>query len=420
MKYNSRIKRLSYTWGGTLLTSSMPLLGYVSIVGSIPGGTQLARALSSQSMGDTLAQLHAAMLLEGTKKYTKQELQVALDTIGASLSFSATPNRLQFVARVHTDYLDKLFALITECITQSTFKESEFITLRGRVESDLALEAQDTRAQAGIHLSQALYAEGHPLRGDSTEESRQAIHALSRESIVQYHARAISRESLIVSVVGDVQMVNLSSIIEKHCIKLPSLVVAPASYEVARGHAKTYIQTPIRDKSSVDYMLGITTGITSNHKDYPALVLGLQILGNKSGFTGRLMKEVREKQGLTYGVYAYPSGFSIADGHVIVWATFAPELLEKGRASIRSQIKKILTSGIDDDEFKKHRAMFVSQSIVACVETVVQGKPISHLDTFPQRILKLTKREVEGVLKKYLILDKVTESACGPFPDTQG
>ncbi|MDB5188327.1 MAG: peptidase domain protein [Candidatus Kaiserbacteria bacterium] len=416
---------MSYKWGGTLLTSKMPLVGYVSIVGSIAGGSQLARSFASQSMGDTLAELHAAMLLEGTKKHTKQELQVALDTIGASLSFSATANRLQFVARVHTDYLDALFALIAECLTVSTFEEKEFVTLCGRTESDLALESQDTRAQAAIHLSRTLYSPGHPLRSDSTDEARQAIQTLTRDTLVQYHTHAISRESLIVSVVGDVQMVPISTIIEKHCSKLASTAIKPAIYEKAVDHHKEYIQTPIMDKSSVDYMLGITTGITSDHADYPALVLGLQILGNRSGFTGRLMKEIREKQGLTYGIYAYPSGFSIADGYITIWATFAPQLLEKGRAAIHSQIKKIRTRGIDSEEFKKHRAMFVAQSIVACVdsmslartahEIVVQGKPIAYLDQFPQRILKLTKREVEAALKKYLLLDAATESVCGSF-----
>jgi zinc protease len=172
-------------------------------------------------------------------------------------------------------------------------------------------------------------------------------------------------------------------------------------------------------------MVGLSTGITSDHKEYAALLLGLQILGNPGGFTGRLMTTVREQEGLTYGVYAYLSGFtSEIDGYINIWGTFAPQLFEQGRDAMLREIRKIVEQGATQEEVRKHRELYVARSRVqlansgaiarAAHEVVAQGYSVERLDAFPQKVLRLTAKEVNAVLKKYLRPDGLSESAAGP------
>ncbi|HEV8666278.1 MAG TPA: hypothetical protein VN665_00305, partial [Candidatus Paceibacterota bacterium] len=130
--------------------------------------------------------------------------------------------------------------------------------------------------------------------------------------------------------------------------------------------------------------------------------------------------------GLTYGVYAYLAGMrATTDGYLYIWATFAPQLFEKGKKSIRRQVDLLLKEGVNDEEIKKHRDLYVARQQVqlsnsgafarAAHDTVVDGKKLSYLDGFPEKILKLNAKEVNAALKKYLIVKKLSEAAAGTF-----
>jgi zinc protease len=434
MSYKSRIKETRLQGGGKALFAAFPAHGEISITGSVAGGAHLAQGFLCEGIeecmfsGDVLADMHALMLLEGTTKHTKHNIQIMLDSIGASLSFSADKCRLVFHARVRAVHAGKLLALISECLREPTFPKEEIRHLKARMNAELSLEAQNTRAQAGINLSRILFSQRHPNRQEDTAHSKIAVDKMTRKDLFAYHTNAIDGRSLVVSIAGDIARDQAVALIEKHFAALPAMTLPLAAYSAAKVMPKEQVFASIADKASIDYMLGLATGITNDHSDYPALVLGLQILGNRSGFTGRLMKTVREEEGLTYGVYSYPGGFSYGtDGYASVWATFAPELFEKGRAAIMREINKIIEEGPTANEVKRHAAMYEARSRVLCANSselsrvahdiAVEGRRPSYLDEFPQRILKLTKSQVHKALKKYLIIKNLSESAAGPIQE---
>ncbi|HEY5383192.1 MAG TPA: insulinase family protein, partial [Candidatus Paceibacterota bacterium] len=223
---------------------------------------------------------------------------------------------------------------------------------------------------------------------------------------------------------GDVTLLKVAAMVEK-CFKglSQSAPIFPSYKKAAPTHSKK-VRVSIPNKASIDYMLGIATGITEKHKDYAPLLLGVQVLGNR-GFASRLMTTVREEEGLTYGVYGYLAGFeNTADGFICIWATFAPELFQKGRASIMRQVKLIVERGVTEEEVQKHRELFEARSrvqlsnsgafAVAAHSVIVEGQKLSYLDEFPKKILKLKAGEVNRALKKYLLLDQLSEAAAGP------
>ena len=137
------------------------------------------------------------------------------------------------------------------------------------------------------------------------------------------------------------------------------------------------------------------------------------------------MSTVREAEGLTYGAYTYLSGFyHDTDGYLNIWSNFAPELFEKGRVALIREVKRIVEEGVGEEETRKHRERFdaafrvrLSNSAAlasAAHNALADHKPLSHLDTFPARIRKLTASDVNRVLRKYLIPAKLSESTAGP------
>ncbi len=417
MSYASRIKVRKIPSGGTALYCAFPSHGMFSVVGSITGGGRLAG-------DDMLANIHASMLLDGTKEHSKTAIQEQLDACGASLSFAVERDRLTFSVHVRNAFAKKTLALAAEALISPSFPKAELEYLKERMRASLSLEAQDTRTQASINLSRILFKPGHPNYQMSTAESLAALEGITRDALLAYHARAISRRTLVVAGSGDMKPLEAFSMLEKAFSKLPDPEIALPAFEASQPIPPQSSSVTIADKASIDYMIGIATGITRNHTEYPAFVLGLQILGNRSGFTGRLMQTVREIEGLTYGAYAYPAGFSNADGYVNVWATFAPALFARGKAALMREITKIVTEGATPEDVKKHQRMFEARSRVtlsnsgdlarAAHDVIISGNKPSYLDEFPQTILKLTPRQVNDALKKYLLLDRLSDSAAGP------
>lgn len=408
-----------HAWGGETLFTPFPSHGDISIYGSIVGGERVAEH-------QELAYIHALMLLEGTRKRSKKDIQEFLDTLGASLHFGVTADRLVFSARVRAKHADKMCALIAEILKDATFPTKELETLKSRRSAELALEAQNTRMQAGILLARSLYTETHPNWENTTEESALALASITRKELQGYHAYIAGKDSLIMSIAGDIAKTKALALTEKYFRTVPigTPILPPITAE--QTHRPSHHTTQIPEKVSIDYIAGITTGIDKNHADYAALMLGVQILGNRSGFTGRLMKRVREQEGLTYGVYSYLAGFeNSVDGYVMAWATFAPELFKKGRSAVLREIRLIVEKGVTSFEVTKHKTMYEARSRVSCTnstelaraahDVVAGGHRPSFLDTFPKHVLSLTPSQVNKALKKYLLPDLLTEVAAGPI-----
>jgi zinc protease len=146
--YSKRITEKTFSWGGKALATAFPAFGSVSVVGSVAAG--------AYNIGhDELATVHALMLLEGTKTHNKKDIQILLDSMGASLSFYVTGQRLGFAARAQAKYVPQMLALVAEVLSEPTFPQEELDFLKKREEANLTLAAQNTRGVANTLLAKS-------------------------------------------------------------------------------------------------------------------------------------------------------------------------------------------------------------------------------------------------------------------------
>ena len=415
--YRKLIKEKKFPWGGRVLVAKFPAHGAVSLVGSIAGGS---RAAGSEELSD----VHAQMLLEGTSKRDKRAIQVALDEMGASLEFSASASRLVWSGRVLAHNLPRLLALIGEILLEPAFPESELAILKSRELADLAHEAQETREQASIALSRMLFKKGHPNFSETTNESRSTLKNITKRSLETLHARMLGRRSLVLSVAGDISAARVFALAQKHFSDLPDWTAALKKPPAPPPAKEGYKPVPVAHKANIDYYAGIATGLTSDHHDYIPLMLGVNVLGIP-GFAGRMMRTIREREGLTYGVYAYLSGFERrVDGAITIWGTFAPELYQRGRSAIRREAELIAKRGVSEEDAEKFRNLIFNKTRVQLSDSMAlaraahgvaaEGRSLSYLDEFPRKVLKTTRTQINAALKKYLKPEKFAEAAAGP------
>ncbi|MFT6536015.1 MAG: zinc protease, partial [Loktanella salsilacus] len=140
----------------------------------------------------------------------------------------------------------------------------------------------------------------HPY-GSSLDGTVDSVTALTRDDIVTAHANALTRDRLYVGAVGDITADELGTMLDDMLGDLPATGPAlPADAEFALQGGTTVI--PYDTPQSV--ALFGHAGIERDDPDYFAAYILNEALG-AGGFESRLMQEVREKRGLTYGISTF-------------------------------------------------------------------------------------------------------------------
>jgi len=180
----------------------------------------------------------------------------------------------------------------------------------------------------------------------------------------------------------------------------------------------------IADKTSVSVVLGQASSLQYKAPDYQALRLGTAILG--SGFTGRLMANVRDKEGLTYDVGARLGNDMFQTGDWKITASFAPAMLDQGIASTRRQLALWYDRGVTADEVEARKSSLIGSFKVdlatsdgmagALLTTVNRGYGINWLDDFPVHVKALTLEQVNAAIRKYLKPDQMILVKAGTLP----
>src|SRR5690606_13623939 len=159
------------------------------------------------------------------------------------------------------------------------------------------------------------------------------------EEVREFHRRHYGPEHMTLVFVGDVDIDTIRTQVARAFDGWKGGVAVRRATSPARAPDKAQdLAVQVPGKASVSVMIGQPTGLACNHPDAQALRVATAILG--SGFTGRLMGAVRDREGLTYGIGASVGDDTFNDGTWSITATFAPELLEKGIASTRRELLK--------------------------------------------------------------------------------
>ena len=131
----------------------------------------------------------------------------------------------------------------------------------------------------------------------------------------------------------------------------------------AGPYAGRVVTLPLQGKTSATMLMGCASAISPSDDNALPLSLAVDALGG--GFTSRLMAEVREKQGLTYGINA---GSSLSDPHTTttyVVGTFAPSLLERGVKLSRDLVRDWRDNGITQEELDVAKSRAIGSANVA-------------------------------------------------------
>jgi zinc protease len=377
----------------------------VTIRGSLPAGDALAG-------GDNAAvpTLTGMLLDKGTTKNDRFAIAAKLESVGATISFSVQTQMLEISAKCLKKDMPLVLGLIAEQLRTPALAAEELAKQKKQFAGMLQRQLEDTNFRAGDAFTRAVYPVGHPNRNPSPEELLAAIESAKLEEVVAFHKKHYGPASFTLVATGDLDIPSLQREIGQAFAGWTGGVSVPRAPKATGTDTAKAQDVFMPGKTSVSVVMGQPSGLKYSDPDYQAFRLATAILG--SGFTGRLMANVRDKEGLTYGIGSSLSGDTFTDGDWRMTATFAPTLLDKGIASAKRQLTTWFENGVTPDEVERRKTNLIGTFEVGLatsggvannlLSTVHRGYDLGWLDRYASTLNALTTEQVNAAIKKYL------------------
>lgn len=375
----------------------------------------------------TISSLTAGMLDKGTSNMSREELKDALDNLQASVSISGFPQLTSISIQCSRPQLNATLELVAQMLKSPAFSADEFEKLKREKVS--IIESQKTEPQfKAIKTLQGYlspYPKDDPRYVPGFEEEIQWIKAVELDEIKRFHRDFFGASHARMSMVGDFDLTETQDLVEKLFGKWES----PQIYEEIPLELSELpifnqnLQTP--DKANA-FFFGIQQfDFDPESKDHPAMQLGFFMLG--SGFQSRLVKRIREKEGLSYGV---GGNFNASPKHKIgtfsSFAIYAPENVEKLEKAFKEEIEKVTSEGFTEEEVEEAKGAWRQMRDVNQLnqDDFISRRLNQYLgydrDLFwdkklADEIEKLNASKVNQTIRKYLDGNKIHIVKAGDF-----
>ncbi|GAB3392619.1 M16 family metallopeptidase [Massilia agri] len=265
-----------------------------------------------------VANLMARMLTQGTAKKTPEELEEAIQQLGAAINVSARSEDVRISVTTLARNFDATLDLVEEILLQPRWDENEFALIKQSVLSQIRQQDADPNALAAINFNKLIYAKDD-LRSRNILGTAATVNAITIEDLKAWYRANLSPSVARMHVVGALPKASVTRALadlgrdwKAKPVSLPA--ATPASIGAA---GKVYFVDVPDAKQSV-LRIGYRALAATDADYYPATVANY-ILGG-GGFASRLTQQLREGKGYTYGINSSFSGsqsagpFTIASG----------------------------------------------------------------------------------------------------------
>lgn len=358
-----------------------------------------------------LSELTNRMLLRGTKRRGRAELEEAIEALGTELFTSTQRYAVGLGATVLDRHLPAFVALLNEVILEPALDDGEVEKVKREMLAEVAADLDDDGSVAGVWFRRLLF-EGHPF-GHGTHGKRDELAHLTLADVQAHYKRTYTQARLVISAAGKVDRAHLATLLEPLRYGMPEgdpldwtgfpSVPAPQGVRVA------LIDKP--DRSQGQILVGHPS-LDAADPDWAALHVAFVAFGGT--FTARLMQEVRVKRGLSYGAYARLATDRVG-GYVSLSAAPEAKDIPQTLALLIGEYRRFVTEGLTADEvafargYLRNAWTFTEETAGARAaqqtQAVLLGRPQDYPLKWPALLEGLTVEAVADAVKRRLSAD---------------
>lgn len=387
----------------------------INLSGQINAGTEFD---GNQKAG--LANLTAINLMNGTQTKNALTLAKTLEDRGAGLSFSASREGVSVSGEGLSANLPILIQTLADVLQNATFPADQLELSRQRDLTSLKIQLDDPRGLGRQVFQQAIYPENHPFHSFPTAESLKSI---TRDDLLGFYQTHYRPDGTTIALVGDFDPVQVKALLNQSFGKWQNTGKPPVLKisSVPFPQTLTRLNKVIPGKTEAVTYIGYNGISRKDPRYYAALVLN-QILGGDT-LSSRLGTEVRDRQGLTYGIY---SGFAagINPGPFLIQMQTAPGDTQKAIASTLALLKQLREQGVTEAELNTAKRSITNSYPVdlanpsdvssIILENAVLGLSRSEIREFPQQIQAVTMAQIQKVIENLIKPEDLVIVTAGP------
>lgn len=316
--------------------------------------------------------------------------------------------------------LPVLIGTFADVLENANFPTKELELARQRALTRLKLELDNPAQVARRKFQQTIYPQNHPFHTFPTEQSLKSI---SRKDVMEFYQQHYRPDQTVLTLLGDFDPKTVRSLLEKQLNSWKDTGKPPTvAYPPAPLPSKVVQVNPILPgKTQSITFMGYRGIERKDPRYYSSLVLN-QILGGDT-LSSRLGTEIRDRLGLTYGIYStFQAGRH--PGPFLISMQTAPEDALRAIASTRNLLIQVHKQGVTEAEVQAAKRSIISNYTVSLANpdelastilmNTVYGLNPEELRTFTQKIQSVNQEQVNQAAKELLQPDNLAVVTAGP------
>ena len=334
----------------------------------------------------------------GTAKYSKDAFNERLTVTGTSISSEAGYDYSSMALQGVREHWNEAWDLFTEAALKPSFPASEVELVRAQLVDALKRIPDDPDTYLS-YLADSSFYSGHAyaVRPDGTPAS---IAAITRDALANWHKQRLTRENLLLVVVGNVSRADLTRKIESTFGRLPA--TGGSAVSSSRLGTVTPDVMVVKRELPTNYITGYFAAPPPSDPDYAALRVATDILSD------RLFEEVRTKRNLTYAVGAGLSNRAANRGSLYVTAVEPDTTLKV----IFAQVRRLQREPLPQSTLAENVNTFLTEFWIGQQTNMGQARQLGlfellgggweNLGRFVGAVRRVTPADVQRVATRYM------------------
>ena len=367
-----------------------------------------------------VANLMARMMTQGTANRTPQELEEAIQQLGATINVAAATEEVRISVTTLARNYQATLALVQEILLQPRWDEKEFALIRQSVLSQIRQQEADPNTLAGSNYRKLIYGNDN-IRSRNILGTAETVNAITIEDLKQYYSANLSPSIARMHVIGALpkaavarSLADLSGQWKARPVTLPAAAAATTGQVPAKVY---FVDVPDAKQSVVN--VGYRALAVTDTDYYPATVANY-ILGG-GGFASRLTQQLREGKGYTYGISSNFSGSKSAGPFIIASGVRSNVTLESTQLVKQILLDYAPTFSEADLETTKNflikstaRAFETSTAKLGMLDNISKyGWRASYVQDRQQIVKAMTLAQIQALSQKYLDPSKMVWLVVG-------
>ncbi len=368
-----------------------------------------------------VSRLVNALLVDGSGDYSSEDIAETFESTGAQLGHDSLRDMGYVSLRSLSDptMLDKISDLFARIIALPSFPQDAIERDRQAMLIGLAERKKNIGSVVSDAFFEHVY-QGHPYQLGS-QGTEATLRAITQQDLKDFHAQYYVANNATLAIVGDFtlqQAKQFAELLTKYLKPGKAAEEIPAILPPEQKKVAT-IRVPF--KASQTHIQQGMPALTRQDPDYFALYVGNHILGG-SGFSSRLMQEIREDRGLVYSVYSYFMPME-SNGPFEMSLQTSTENEEQAVELLDSLLEDFIKNGPDEKELE-HAKNNITGSFPLKIDSnkkIVEylavigfyDLPLEYLDSFNDRVNAVTVESIKDAFQRRVDPARMTRIIVG-------